>query len=136
MRALMLSMTTAIALLGAGYAHAQYSDEKIKIGVLTDMSGQYAANSGSGSVEAARIAIDEFGGKVNGKPIELVVGDHQNKADVGVSITNKWFDVEQVDAVADLVNSSVALAVQDIPRRSRRSSWWQCRTFQPRYRSR
>ena len=69
--------------------------------------------SGKGSVEAARLAIEEFGGKVNGKPIELVIGDHQNKADIGVSIANKWFDVEQVDAVADLVNSAVALGVQD-----------------------
>jgi branched-chain amino acid transport system substrate-binding protein len=112
-----LLLLAAITSLCAGTAQAQYSDDKIKIGVLTDMSGIYSENSGRGSVEAARIAIEEFGGKVNGKTIELVVGDHQNKADIGVSIANKWFDVEQVDAVADLVNSAVALAVQDIAKR-------------------
>ena len=112
-----IHVLSAAMLLGIGAAQAQYSDDKIKIGVLTDMSGIYSENSGKGSVEAARLAIEEFGGKVNGKPIELVIGDHQNKADIGVSIANKWFDVEQVDAVADLVNSAVALGVQDVAKR-------------------
>ncbi len=113
----LFQILSAATLIGIGSAQAQYSDDKIKIGVLTDMSGIYSENAGKGSVEAARLAIEEFGGKVNGKPIELVIGDHQNKADIGVSLANKWFDVEQVDAVADLVNSSVALAVQDIAKR-------------------
>jgi branched-chain amino acid transport system substrate-binding protein len=103
--------------LSAGPAFAQYSDGKIKIGVLTDVSSSYAANAGKGSVEAAKIAVEEMGGKINGVPVELVVGDHQNKADIGVSIANRWFDLEQVDAVADLVNSAVALAVQDIAKK-------------------
>src|SRR5262249_42768090 len=98
-----------LAVLSAGPAVAQDSDGKVRIGVLTDMSSSYAANAGKGSVEAAKIAIDEMGGKINGVPVELVVGDHQNKADIGVSIVSRWFDLEQVDAVADLVNSAVAL---------------------------
>jgi branched-chain amino acid transport system substrate-binding protein len=112
-----IHVLSAAMLFGIGAAQAQYTDDKIKIGVLTDMSGIYSENSGKGSVEAAKLAIEEFGGKVNGKAIELVIGDHQNKADIGVSIANKWFDVEQVDAVADLVNSAVALGVQDVAKR-------------------
>jgi branched-chain amino acid transport system substrate-binding protein len=114
----MRSTTATVVLLYAVFlssqALAQYSDNKIKIGVLTDMSGVYAASTGKGSVEAAQIAVDEFGGKVNNIPIELVSSDHQNKPDVGIAIANRWFDTEQVDAITDLVNSSVALAVQNL----------------------
>jgi branched-chain amino acid transport system substrate-binding protein len=102
------------AALSSGFAQAQISDGKVKIGVLTDLSGGYEQNSGNGSVEAARIAAEEFGMKINGKPIEIVAGDHQNKPDLGASVANKWFDVEQVDAVTDLVNSAVGFAVLDI----------------------
>jgi branched-chain amino acid transport system substrate-binding protein len=105
-----------IALAVAGAAQAQISDGKVKIGVLTDMSGPFSHDSGPGSAEAARMAIEEFGGKVAGAPIELVTGDHQNKADVGSALAREWFDQGQVDVAVDLPNSSVALAIQEIGR--------------------
>ena len=100
---------------------AEISDGKVKIGVLTDLSGGYEQNSGYGSVEAAKMAAEEFGGKVNGMPIEIIAGDHQNKPDLGISIANRWFDVEQVDAVADLVNSAVAFAVLDAAKKKNKT---------------
>ena len=103
----------AAALL-CGTAQAQISNDKVKIGVLTDLSGGYEQNSGNGSVEAAKIAAEEFGNKIKGKPIEVVAGDHQNKPDVGASVANRWFDLEQVDMITDLVNSAVGFAVLDI----------------------
>jgi branched-chain amino acid transport system substrate-binding protein len=90
------------------------SDDTVKLGVLDDMTGPYAENSGPGDVLAVKMAISDFGGKVLGKPIELVSGDLQNKTDVGMAIARKWFDIEQVDAVFGLGNSSVALAVQKL----------------------
>ena len=88
------------------------SGNVIKIGVLTDMSSIYADIGGAGSVEAARMAIADFGGTVNGEKIELVSADHQNKPDLGLAIANQWFG--GVDAIADVATSSVALAVQDV----------------------
>jgi branched-chain amino acid transport system substrate-binding protein len=110
-------MAMGAALLSlAGAAHAQISDGKVKIGVLTDMSGPFSDGSGPGSVTAAKMAIAEFGGTVAGAPIELVIADHQNKADVGSAIAREWFDQEGVDVAVDLPNSSVALAIQEIAR--------------------
>ena len=93
---------------------ASAGPDAIKIGVLTDMSGPYSDNLGAGAVLAARIAVEEFGAKVLGKPIELVVADHQNKPDVGISIVGQWLDVDHVDTVTEIGNSSVALALHDI----------------------
>jgi branched-chain amino acid transport system substrate-binding protein len=90
------------------------SDDVVKIGVLTDMSGLYADLGGPGSVAAAQLAIDDFGGKVLGKPIQLVYADHQNKADVGASKAREWFDTQQVDMIVDVPNSGVALAVSKV----------------------
>src|SRR5262245_14428668 len=104
-----------------GAAHAEIANGKVKIGVLTDLSGAYEQNSGNGSVEAAKIAAEEFGNKINGKPIEIVAGDHQNKPDVGASLANRWFDVDKVDAVTDLVNSAVGFAVLDIAKQKNRA---------------
>ena len=87
------------------------SDEKVRIGVLTDMAGPYRDTGGPGSVEAARMAIEDFGGKVLGKPIELVAGDHQNKADVGVSLAQKWYGQDGVDAIFGVNHSAIALAI-------------------------
>lgn len=95
-------------------AQAQISGQKVKIGVLTDLAGPYEQNSGAGSVEAAKMAAEEFGNKINGAPIEIVSADHQNKPDVGASIARHWFDLDGVDAVTDLVNSGVAFAVLEI----------------------
>ena len=86
----------------------------VKIGVLTDMSGQFSHESGEGAVTAVRMAIEDFGGKVLGKPIELVVADHQNKPDIASGIARKWFDVENVDMIANLINSSIALGVTQL----------------------
>lgn len=101
------------ACLLAHPAAAEIAGNKIRIGVLTDLSGGYEQNSGNGSVEAARMAVEEMGGKINGATIEVVPGDHQNKPDVGASLANRWFDVDQIDMVTDLVNSAVAFAVVD-----------------------
>jgi branched-chain amino acid transport system substrate-binding protein len=90
------------------------SDGVVKIAVLTDMSGLYSDIGGQGSVAAAQIAIDEFGGKVLGAPIQLVSADHQNKADVGANKAREWFDTQQVDLIVDVPNSSVALAVSKV----------------------
>jgi branched-chain amino acid transport system substrate-binding protein len=104
----------AFLLLAPAAPHAQISGGKVRIGVLTDLSGPYEQNSGIGSVEAAKMAAEEFGNKVNGAPIEIVAADHQNKPDIGAAIARRWFDLDQVDAVTDLVNSAVAFAVLEI----------------------
>lgn len=86
----------------------------VKIGVMNDMSGTYADLSGKGSVVAAEMAVEEFGGTVLGKPVTVVFGDHQNKADIASTLSRKWFDTDGVDMAIDFPNSSTALAVQDI----------------------
>lgn len=95
---------------------ARAIDKPVRIGILTDMSGIYADFGGPGSVLAARMAAEDFGGKVGGAPIDIVAADHQNKADIGSSIARRWFDQEGVDAIADVPTSSVALAVAEIAR--------------------
>jgi branched-chain amino acid transport system substrate-binding protein len=96
---------------GAGAQTATISDDVVKIGVLTDMSGQFSDESGEGAVTAVKMAVEDFGGKVLGKPIEVIVADHQNKPDTASVLVRKWFDVDKVDMVANLINSSVALTV-------------------------
>jgi len=93
---------------------ARASAEGVKIGVLNDQSGVYADFSGKGSVEGAKMAIEDFGGSVLGQKIELVTADHQNKPDLASAIARRWYDAEGVDMITDLNNSSVALAVQQI----------------------
>jgi len=88
--------------------------KKIKIGILTDMSGLYADLAGKGSVLAAQMAVDEVGGKVGDLPVEVVSADHQNKPDIGSNIARQWYDVDGVDVIVDTPTSSVALAVSDI----------------------
>jgi branched-chain amino acid transport system substrate-binding protein len=100
---------------------AQISDDVVRIGVLTDMSGMFAAASGPGSVLAAQMAVEDFGGKVRGKPIEIISADHQNKPDIGAGIIRKWFDTGGVDAVADIPVSSIALAAQEIARQKKKT---------------
>jgi branched-chain amino acid transport system substrate-binding protein len=95
-------------------ASAQISDNKIKIGILNDQSGVYADFGGKWSVEAARMAVEDFGGKAKGAPIEIITADHQNKPDVASNLARQWYDIEQVDAIMELTTSSVALAVQGI----------------------
>ena len=104
----------AAAVVGTGTASAQISDDVVRIGVLNDQSNVYADLGGQGSVIAARMAIEDVGGKVLGKPIEILVADHQSKADVGASIARQWFDSEKVDLAIGFDNSSVALAVEQV----------------------
>jgi branched-chain amino acid transport system substrate-binding protein len=106
---------TVLAAL-ASSATAQVSDDVVRIGVLTDMSSWGRDVSGPGSVEAARMAVEEFGPTVLGKPIEIISADHQMKADVGLQIVNNWFDNGKVDAVADIPNSGIAIAVHNLVR--------------------
>src|SRR3546814_7340953 len=101
------------ATLAAGAANAQLPGDVLRIGVMTDQSGLYADISGQGSVTAARMAAEDFGGSILGKPIEVIFADHQNKPDVGSNIVRQWIDQDGVDVVVDVPTSSVALAVQD-----------------------
>jgi len=93
--------------------HAQQgiSDDVVRIGVLTDLSGQYADTSGKGTVEAVKMAVEDFGGTVLGKPVEVVWADHQSKADVGATQARTWFDRGGVDTIVDLNNTAVSIAV-------------------------
>ena len=109
-----LAIIASIILPGEAAVQAQTPNKPIKIGVLSDMSSLYADQAGVGSVEAAKMAIEDAGGTFGGQPIELVSADHQHKTDVGTSIVRHWFDVDGVDVVVDMPNSAVALAVQQI----------------------
>ena len=93
---------------------ARISDGVVKIGVLTDINGPFMDNVGKGSIVATEIAIEEFGGKVLGYPVQMVTADHQNKADVGSTRVREWFDRDKVDAVTELGNSAVALAAMKL----------------------
>jgi branched-chain amino acid transport system substrate-binding protein len=95
-------------------AAGKISGDVVKIGVLDDMSSLYADIGGQGSVVATQMAINEFGGKVLGKPIQIVSADHQNKPDVGANIARQWFDTQGVDVIVSVVNSGVALAVSKV----------------------
>ena len=103
-----------VAAGGIGGAKAQISDDVVRIGVLNDQSSIYADLGGPGSVVAARMAIEDAGGKVLGKPIELLFADHQSKADIGAAIARQWFDAGGVDLAIGFDNSSVALAVEQV----------------------
>src|SRR5580704_7369349 len=100
----------------ASSASAQTSEGAIKIGVLTDMSGPASDATGPGSVAAAQMAIEDFGGQVLGKPIVLVSANHQNKPDIGATIARTWYDVDKVDLIVDVPVSAVGLAVQAVSR--------------------
>src|SRR3974377_2130227 len=97
--ALMAAVAAAAFGNNAGAQTAAISDDVVKIGVLTDMSGQFSHESGEGAVTAVRMAIEDFGGKVRGHPVELIVADHQNKPDIASAIARKWFDVDKVDMI-------------------------------------
>ena len=98
----------------SGTADAQISDNLVRIGVLGDLSGVYADFGGPGNVVAARMAVEDFGGKVLGKPIDVIAADHQSKADIGAAIARQWFDADKVDMAIGFDNSSIALAVEQV----------------------
>jgi branched-chain amino acid transport system substrate-binding protein len=107
----------AALLAGCGLsAHAQekISDGVVKIGLIEDMSSIYADITGVGAVTAAKMAVEDFGGKVLGKPIEVVFADHQNKADIASATAREWFDSGRVDALMDVAASATALAAVDV----------------------
>lgn len=110
------SVLIGVVLGASAGAQAQLSHGKVRIGVMNDMSGPYIDLAGPGSVLAAKMAVEDFGGKVLGQPIEILSADHQNKADVGSQVARKWFDNDEVDAIVDVPTSSVAIAVQNIAR--------------------
>ncbi len=110
----------AALLVAPALAGAQISDDVVKLGVLNDMSSLYADATGKGSLLAAQMAVEDFGGSVLGKPIEVVFADHQNKPDIGANIGRQWYDQEHVDAIVDVPTSSVALAIQQISKEKNR----------------
>src|SRR5690348_8350235 len=117
-----LGCAALMAVCVASAASAQISNDVVKIGVLTDQNGVFSGLAGRGSVVAAQMAVEDAGGRVLGKKVELIDADHQNKADVGAQIARQWFDVEGVDMVIDMPNSSVVLAVQQLAREKNRVS--------------
>jgi branched-chain amino acid transport system substrate-binding protein len=117
---LCIAAAASFLISAASFAIAQSEPSVVTIGVLNDMSGTFADQSGPGSAVAAQIAVDEFGGSVLGKPIKVMTGDHQNKADVAASIARRWYDNEGVQMIVDLPNSSTALAVQEVAKQLRK----------------
>jgi branched-chain amino acid transport system substrate-binding protein len=109
-----LCMALTIVVTNVSSSRAQISNDTIKIGVMADMNGPLSTAGGRGSVEAARMAAEEFGGSIADKHIEIVSADHQNKPDIGAAIARQWFNVEHVDVITDLANSAVGFAVVEI----------------------
>src|SRR5215813_6053174 len=112
-------MRTFLVVMGALCALAAPSamaQDTVRIGVLNDMSGVYSDDQGPGSVLAAQMAVEDFGGRVAGRKIEVISGDHQNKTDMGAQIARRWLDNEGVGMIVDLPNSAIALAVGEIVR--------------------
>jgi branched-chain amino acid transport system substrate-binding protein len=114
MRIVALSVFLACASLGAGAQTPGVPSGAVRIGVLNDQSGIYSDMGGVGSVVAAKMAVDDFGGKVLGVPIEVLSADHQSKADVAASRARQWFDVDKVDVVTDLAASNAGIAVMKV----------------------
>jgi branched-chain amino acid transport system substrate-binding protein len=112
-------LALAFSFVALGAARAEISDKVVRIGVLNDISGVFQDTNGMGSVEAARMAAEDFNGGGKDIKVEIVYADHQNKADVGSTIVRKWLDVDKVDAVVDVPNSAVGLTVNSLLRDSR-----------------
>jgi len=110
----------AVLIASSTASWAQATGDPVKIGVLNDQSGVYADITGQGSVLATRMAVEDFGGKVLGRPIEVIFADHQNKPDVASSIINRWIDQENVQAIVDVPNSAIMLGAQEICRQKKR----------------
>src|SRR5262245_22772335 len=119
------ALLAALSLSGPP-AHAQISDGVVKIGVLNDESGPYAAPAGPGSRVAALMAVEDFGAADRGLKVEIVFADHQNKPDIGTKIAREWFDTEKVDVIVDVCTSSVALAISQIARARGKALLFSC----------
>src|SRR5436305_3019879 len=118
MKRIFVRRTAALVILaGVGVATSAFADDKVvKIGVLNDMSSLYADIGGPNSVVAVKMAVQDSGLLDKGWKIDVVSGDHQNKPDVGTNMARQWIDVDKVDAIADVPNSGVALAVSTLVR--------------------
>ncbi len=103
----------------AALAQAEVSGG-VRLGVLTDETGVLSSASGEGSIEAARMAVEDFGSKAAGRAVEIIHADHQNKTDIGAAIARRWIDVDGVDAIVDVPNSAIALAVQELAKEKNR----------------
>src|SRR3954454_21869024 len=116
MRMRQIFRATMLVVLAAGAfsVSAAQAQDRVKIGVLNDQSGVFATYQGVGSVIAAQMAVEDYGGKAAGKTVEVVAADHQNKPDIGTAIARRWYENENVDAIFDLPNSSIALAVANM----------------------
>lgn len=112
--------TSLIAAVGVLLMSGAQAQEKVRIGVLNDQSGVFATYQGIGSVIAAQMAVEDYGGKAAGKVVEVVSADHQNKPDIGVAIARRWYENESVDAIFDLPNSAIALAVASMSEQKNR----------------
>ena len=119
MRGLRGCLALALSCAVCGSAHAEISDNVVRIGVLNDISGIFQDTNGMGSVEAARMAAEDFNGGGKDIKVEIVYADHQNKADVGSAIARKWLDVDGVDAIVDVPNSAVGLTINSLVRGTR-----------------
>lgn len=114
-------LAAAAALTPAtSWSQSKVSDGMIRIGVLTDLSGQFSSESGKGSVTAIQMAVEDFGGKVLGVPIEVIAADHLNKPDVALAKAREWYDTQKVDVIANLINSAIALGVTSVAKEKNR----------------
>ena len=107
-------IAAAAGILFSGMALAQQPSTPLKIGVLTDLSSVYSDIGGTGNIEGTKMAIEDFGGQMFGKPIEMISADVQNKADVASSLARKWWQNENVDMIIDMPTSATALAVMEL----------------------
>ena len=114
LKTIIASACSILALGTLPTANAQVSDDVVKIGFITDISGPYSDTDGSGGVEAVKMAIEDFGGKVNGKKIEFIYADHLNKADIAAGKAREWFDAQGVDMILGGANSGAALATAKV----------------------
>ncbi|MBI4921601.1 MAG: ABC transporter substrate-binding protein [Devosia nanyangense] len=112
MKTFLLATTMLVAI--AGPAFAQSGNGQVKIGILNDQSSSFSALGGPEVIDAVKLAIEDFGGTVLGKPIELVSADHQNKPDIGLAIAREWVETQDVDVIMDMANSAIALGVNTL----------------------
>jgi hypothetical protein len=118
--AALLGIAWTVAPSSPSDAQGEISGGVVKLGVLTDETGVFSSLSGEGSIEATRMAVEDFGGKAAGKPIEIIHADHQNKTDIGAAIARRWIDVDGVDVIIDVPNSAIVLAVQQLAKEKNR----------------
>jgi len=118
--AALLGIAATVAPSSPSDAQGEISGGVVKLGVLTDETGVFSSLSGEGSIEATRMAVEDFGGKAAGKPIEIIHADHQNKTDIGAAIARRWIDVDSVDVIIDVPNSAIVLAVQQLAKEKNR----------------